>query len=49
MKLDEVSKELIKSFSFDDVLNADLTEEEYMEKAYSAVKKLATMVEELKK
>lgn len=28
---------------------ADLTEEEYMEKAYSAVKKLATMVEELKK
>jgi len=28
MKLDIVSKEIIKTFSFDDVLNPDLTEEE---------------------
>ena len=28
MKLDEVSKELIKTLNFDDVLNPDLTDEE---------------------
>lgn len=28
MKLDEISKELIKTFDFDDVMNPDLTEEE---------------------
>lgn len=28
MKLDEVSKEIIKTFDFDEILNPDLTDEE---------------------